>query len=262
VIQLQKTMLTEFIGLLLLVAFLLFALTKQKKKKTALLIIDVQNDFLPAAATHDKKDGSLAVANADEVIPVINELRKRVKFDLIALTQDFHPADHCSFHTNNKGSELMKVFKLPSGEMQMMWPAHCVQGTKGAEFADSLILDKTDVVVKKGLKQNVDSYSGFYDNDHKSQSELEAKLKEADISTVFVVGIAYDYCVGFSALDAKAANFEVYVCEDATRGVAEETIKERKQQMIQAGVHIIKSSDISSEAVVKKPDADDAKAAH
>jgi len=246
-------MLTELIGLILLGAFLLYALTKQKKSKNALLIIDVQNDFLPEKATHDKKPGSLAVKDADQVIPVINELRK-VKFDMIALTQDFHPKDHCSFYTNNEGSKVFNMFKLPSGEMQMMWPPHCAQGTKGAEFADSLVMEETDVVVKKGLKQNVDSYSGFYDNDHKSQSEMESKLKAAGITTVFIVGIAYDYCVGYSALDAKAAGFNVYVCEDATRGVAPESTDERVKELIKAGVHIIKSTDILPDGTVKKTD--------
>jgi len=240
-------MLTELLGLLAIVAFLFFAFAKPTTKrapaatagpKSALLIIDVQNDFLPPK-------GSLAVGDGDKIIPGINQLRKDVKWDLIALTQDFHPKDHCSFSSNNAGSELFKPFKLPNGQMQMMWPAHCVQGSQGTEFSSELLIDrKTDKIVQKGLNRNVDSYSGFYDNDHKEKTKMEDTLREAGITDVFCTGLAYDYCVGSSALDAKAAGFNVYLVEDLTRGVAPNSTKEMKDRLIAAGVKIINASDI------------------
>jgi len=236
-------MLTELLGLLAIVAFMLFAFSKPHKRKEpaaklALLIIDVQNDFLPPK-------GSLAVGDGDKVVPGINQLRKNVKWDLIALTQDFHPADHCSFSSNNPGSELFKEFKLPSGHMQVMWPAHCVQGTPGTEFSDQLVIDhKTDKIVQKGMNRNVDSYSGFYDNDHKEKTKMEDILRSAGITDVYCTGLAYDYCVGSSALDAKAAGFNVFLVEDLTRGVAPPSTKIMKDRLIAAGVKIIQSTDI------------------
>jgi len=243
-------MLTELFGLIAIVAFLLYAFTKPTKRpagtaatvaagpKSALLIIDMQNDFIPPT-------GSLAVAEGDKIVPLINRLRKDVKWDLIALTQDFHPKDHCSFSSNNPGSKLFTEFKLPSGQMQMMWPAHCVQGTPGTEFSSELLIDhKTDKIVQKGMNRLVDSYSGFFDNDHKVKSTMEDTLKAAGITDVFCTGLAYDYCVGSSALDAKNAGFNVYLVEDLTRGVAPDSTQTMKDRLIKAGVKIINSADI------------------
>ena len=138
-----------------------------EKPRSALLIIDVQNDFCPPS-------GSLAVAGGTDIIPGINELRERLPFDLVAHSRDFHPANHCSFDSNNPGSKTFTEFKLPNGDMQMMWPAHCVQGTQGSEFHPDLFIPPTDIIVHKGLNVDIDSYSAFFDNGHKSQTEMMA----------------------------------------------------------------------------------------
>jgi hypothetical protein len=138
-----------------------------EKPRSALLIIDVQNDFCPP-------NGSLAVAGGTDIIPGINELRARLPFHVVAHSRDFHPANHCSFDSNNPGSQVFSEFKLPSGEMQMMWPAHCVQGTPGSDFHPDLNVAATDIIVHKGLNVDIDSYSAFFDNGHKSQTEMEA----------------------------------------------------------------------------------------
>jgi len=212
---------------------------KQSQKRYALLIIDVQNDFCPP-------NGSLAVAEGTKVIPIINGLRA-LSWDLIACTIDWHPRDHVSFHSNNPGSEIMKPFRLGNGNEQMMWPNHCVQGSAGAELHKDLRTSETDRKVYKGQHREVDSYSGFYDNDHKSKTELESVLRSAGITDVVLAGLAYDYCVGFSALDAKQAGFGVTVVEDATRGVAPETTKAMRQSLLDNGVKIMNSSQIHLE---------------
>jgi nicotinamidase/pyrazinamidase len=199
-------------------------------RKTALIVVDVQNDFLPPA-------GSLAVKNGTDVIPVINKLRTSMKFDQVAYSQDWHPVGHvsfCSTHTH-KGAQLFTPLTLPTGKIQMMWPEHCIQGSMGAEFHKDLIIRKTDLIIRKGVNLHLDSYSGFYDNDHSSASELAPFLKKNGITDVFLAGIAYDYCVGYSALDAAS---------DACRGVSPETIDAMKTKLRAGGVKIIQSSDM------------------
>jgi len=140
-------------------------LTERAGRRSALLVIDVQNDFCPP-------DGSLAVGEGTAVIPIINDLRKRVHFNVVAHTQDFHPADHISFASNNKDNPECKLFtplRLSNGDMQVMWPDHCVQGSNGCKFHKDLIMEKTDIVVQKGKNREVDSYSGFFDNDKKRE---------------------------------------------------------------------------------------------
>ena len=134
--------------------------------RSALLIIDVQNDFCPP-------QGSLQVAGGTDIIPGINDLRKRLPFDVVAHSRDFHPANHCSFVTNNPGAQVFTEHKLPGGDMQMMWPPHCVQGTEGSEFHKDLVVSPTDIIVHKGLNVNIDSYSALFDNGHKFQTEME-----------------------------------------------------------------------------------------
>eukprot|EP00456_Euglypha_rotunda_P074522 TRINITY_DN682_c0_g1_i12.p1 TRINITY_DN682_c0_g1~~TRINITY_DN682_c0_g1_i12.p1 ORF type:complete len:409 (-),score=65.32 TRINITY_DN682_c0_g1_i12:23-1249(-) len=171
---------------------------EKPKSKTALLIIDVQYDFCPT-------DGALAVPHGLTIIPVINKLRRRVPWALIALSQDWHPENHISFFVNNKDNpeaKLFEVLRLPDGREQMMWPAHCIQNEKGAEFHHELHVNHTDKIVKKGTRHDVDSYSAFYDNDHKTKSELSDILKKAGITDVVITGLAYDYCVAYTALDA------------------------------------------------------------
>jgi len=222
-----------------------FGLVKHKSphflRRSALLVIDVQNDFLPPS-------GSLAVTDGDKVIPIINDLRQRVHFNLVAHTQDFHPADHISFASNNQDDPECKLFtplKLKNGHIQVMWPDHCVQGSNGCEFSKDLVIDRrADKIVQKGKNREVDSYSGFYDNDHKQQTELAGVLKKAGITDVYCTGLAYDYCVGYSALDASEEGFRVTLVEDATRGVAPDSTKAMKEKLLQTGIHIIQSKDV------------------
>jgi len=203
-------------------------------------VIDVQNDFCPP-------DGSLAVNEGTLVIPIINGLRKNVHFNVVAHTQDFHPADHISFASNNKDNPECKLFtplKLKNGQMQVMWPDHCVQGSNGTKFHKDLIMEKSDKIVQKGKNREVDSYSGFYDNDKKEKTELADVIKRAGVTDVYVTGLAYDYCVGFSALDAFDEGFKVAVVEDATRGVAPDSTKAMKEQLVKKGIQIIQSKNI------------------
>lgn len=174
----------------------------------ALLIVDMQNDFLPG--------GALAVKDGDKVIPVINKLQE--KFDFILATQDWHPADHKSFADNHSGKEPGEVIKL-GGTDQMLWPVHCVQDSEGAQFAKDLNRTNWKKIFKKGLNPLVDSYSGFFDNKKKEDTGLTAYLHAHNISDLYVTGLAADYCVKFTVLDALKEGFDTYLIADATRAV-------------------------------------------
>ena len=176
--------------------------------KKALIIVDVQNDFLPG--------GALAVAHGDEVIQVANEMMKR--FDLVVATQDWHPANHGSFAANHPGRKMGEVIDL-NGLPQVLWPVHCLQGTKGAELAGSLNRAGIQRIFRKGIDPNVDSYSGLHDNGHRHSTGLGEYLKAEGVSDVYVLGLATDYCVKFTALDAAAAGFKTHLIEDGCRGV-------------------------------------------
>ncbi len=174
---------------------------------TALIIVDVQNDFLPG--------GALPVSEGDRVIPVANELMDR--FDLVIATQDWHPANHGSFATTHgrKVGEMIDLNGLP----QVLWPVHCVQDTPGAEFALGLKTSGIHRVFRKGTDPSIDSYSGLYDNGHRRSTGLAEFLKEQRVTDVYVLGLATDYCVKFTALDAAAEGFKVHLIEDGCRGV-------------------------------------------
>ncbi|MBD8490766.1 bifunctional nicotinamidase/pyrazinamidase [Echinicola sp. CAU 1574] len=174
----------------------------------ALLIVDVQNDFLPG--------GALAVTEGDKIIPIINKLQE--KFDFIIATQDWHPADHKSFAANHTGKKPGEVIKL-GGTDQMLWPVHCVQESEGAEFHAALDRSKWKKVFRKGLNPLVDSYSGFFDNKKKEDTGLTAFLHENGITDVYVTGLAADYCVKFTVLDALKEGFDTYLIKDATKAV-------------------------------------------
>lgn len=201
----------------------------------ALLLVDIQNDFLPG--------GSLEVKEGDQIIPIINDLQPY--FDLVVATQDFHPADHGSFATNHEGKKPGEHIDL-DGLDQILWPVHCVQGSEGAEFAKSLNIDKVATVVKKGLDKNIDSYSGFYDNGHKRATGLSKYLKDKGVDRVFITGLAADVCVKFTALDALKEGFETVVIKDATRAVNlqqgdyEKTMEELREE----GVKVMQSKDV------------------
>lgn len=200
-------------------------------RKTALIIVDVQNDFLAG--------GSLEVKEGNEIIPVINDIRENINFGMVVLTQDYHPKGHVSFYDTHKkdfSAKLFEPYKLEDGVIQIMWPIHCVQGTYGTQFNDELIIKDTDIIVQKGTNINVDSYSGFYDNNKVHKTELDNILKTNGIEDVYIVGLAYDYCVGFTALDAVNLNYNTYIIENATKGVMRKTIMEMTQKLNKEGV--------------------------
>jgi nicotinamidase/pyrazinamidase len=174
----------------------------------ALIVVDVQNDFCPG--------GSLAVQDGDRVVPYINGIRD--EYPLVVFTQDWHPSDHSSFASNNPGTQVGEFIEL-GGQQQIMWPDHCVRETKGAEFHRDLELRPGDPVVHKGELSEVDSYSGFLDNDRRHETGLRTLLQEKGVDDVAVAGLATDYCVKFTVLDALKFGFKVTVLREGCRAV-------------------------------------------
>ena len=174
----------------------------------ALILVDIQNDFLPG--------GALAVPNGDEVVPVANRLM--VDYEVVVATQDWHPADHQSFASQHVGHAVGEVITL-EGLDQILWPDHCIQGTPGAEFAADLNVENIDHVFRKGTDRLIDSYSGFFDNGHRKATGLGDYLKRQQVRAVDVMGLATDYCVKFTALDAVELGFEVRLIIEGVRGV-------------------------------------------
>ncbi|WP_114748866.1 bifunctional nicotinamidase/pyrazinamidase [Pleomorphovibrio marinus] len=201
----------------------------------ALLVVDVQYDFLPG--------GSLAVPDGDKVIPVINRIQD--KFDIVVATQDWHPKNHGSFASNHQGKKAGDFVKL-SGEDQILWPDHCVQGTPGAQIHHDLKRKSWKKVFQKGTNPVVDSYSGFYDNNRGEDTGLATYLKEHGVEEVFVTGLAADYCVKFTVMDAIKEGFETNLVEDATKGVnlSSGDTERAFTEMEKAGAKIIDSSSI------------------
>lgn len=183
-------------------------MAKQYGPEDCLLVIDVQNDFMPG--------GALAVAQGDEVVPVINRLA--AAFAHVVLTQDWHPASHVSFAANHAGTQPFQTVALPYGQ-QVLWPTHCVQGSHGAALHAGLEVAHAQMVIRKGHHREVDSYSAFMEADRTSRTGLAGYLRERAVRRVFCVGLATDYCVAWSALDARAAGFEALVVEDACRAI-------------------------------------------
>jgi len=173
-----------------------------------LLIVDIQNDFLPG--------GALAVPEGDAVIPVINRLQDR--FDLVLATQDWHPPDHGSFAASHPGHKVADVIEL-DGVPQILWPVHCIQNSPGAQFSTALDTTRLARVFRKGIDRKIDSYSTFFDNAKRRSTGLADYLREQNVQEIFICGLATDYCVRFSALDALELSFPVTVIEDACRGV-------------------------------------------
>ncbi len=174
----------------------------------ALIVIDVQNDFCPG--------GALAVAEGDAIIPRINALMD--DFPVRVLTQDWHPADHSSFAANHPGAEPFSLIQMPYGP-QVLWPVHCVIGTPGAAFHPDLRTDPADLVIRKGFRPLVDSYSAFFENDHVTPTGLDGYLKSRGVTALTFVGLATDYCVAYSALDAARLGFAATVRMDACRAI-------------------------------------------
>lgn len=183
-------------------------MTISQRPDDMLLVVDMQHDFLPG--------GSLAVTDGDEIILLINRLGQR--FNNVAMTQDWHPAGHISFASSHEGARPFEIMQLAYGP-QMLWPDHCVQGTRGAEFSSGIELPHTQLVIRKGYHDMVDSYSGFREADRKTRTGLAGYLGERGIRRLFVAGLATDFCVNWTAVDAAAAGFEVHVIEDACRAI-------------------------------------------
>lgn len=174
----------------------------------ALVVIDVQNDFCPG--------GALAVTNGDQIIPVVNLLIER--FEHVVLTQDWHPAGHSSFASSHPGKGPFETVDMAYGE-QTLWPDHCIQGTPGAEFHPALEWTRAENIIRKGFRRDIDSYSAFFENDHTTPTGLGGYFKERGIGKITLCGLATDFCVGFSALDAIHSGFSVEVVLDACRGI-------------------------------------------
>lgn len=174
----------------------------------ALIVIDMQNDFCPG--------GNLAVPHGDQIVGPINRLIE--EFPTVILTQDWHPADHASFADNHEGAEPFSVTQMPYGP-QVLWPRHCVIGTPGAAFHRDLNVKRADMVLRKGFRAGIDSYSAFHENDRKTQTGLAGYLRERGITQLSLVGLAHDFCVAWSAIDAASLGFETRVIEDACRAI-------------------------------------------
>jgi nicotinamidase/pyrazinamidase len=202
---------------------------------SALIVVDVQNCFLPG--------GSLAVKEGDQVIPVINRIAKG--FENVVMTQDWHTPHHISFASTHEGKKPFEVIKLPYGN-QVLWPDHCVQGTEGAQIAKDIDIPQAELIIRKGYHNEVDSYSAFLEADKETRTGLGGYLKERGIDTVFVTGLATDFCVAWTAVDARHAGLTVYVVEDACRGIdVGGSLAKAWTDMTEAGVKKIQSSDIA-----------------
>lgn len=207
--------------------------------QSALLIIDVQNDFCPG--------GSLEVKDGHRIVPVINRIMNI--FGKVAATQDWHPQNHVSFASNHPGKNPFDIIDLPGVEgKQVLWPDHCIQGTRGADFHPDLDSAGIDVIIRKGRNENLDSYSAFYENDRCTPTGLGFYLKGLQVKQLFLTGLATDVCVFYSAMDAVRLAFEsIYLIEDAARGIdtPQGSLEERLNDMKQAGVKIIHSAELS-----------------
>jgi len=197
--------------------------------KTALLVIDVQNDFCPA--------GALAVVGGNEIIPHINE--EMAKYDCVVLTQDWHPKGHSSFATSHEGKNPLELIKMPYGD-QVLWPDHCVQGSKGAEFHPELNIAQANAIIRKGSNPLIDSYSAFFENDRKTPTGLDGYLKSLEIEKINLVGLATDFCVNYSAQDAANLGYKVSVLEKMCRAIdLNGSLAAAKSEMQDCGVEFI-----------------------
>lgn len=199
------------------------------------IVVDVQNCFIPG--------GSLAVEKGDEVVPIVNRLAKG--FRHVVLTQDWHTPGHVSFASSHPGKKPFETIDLPYGK-QVLWPDHCVQGTDGAALAPGLDIPRAELIIRKGYRKDVDSYSAFYEADGKTPTGLGGYLKERGLRRCFVAGLATDFCVAWTAMDARKEGFAAYVVEDACRGIdANSSLAKAWADMKKAGVKRIRSGDIA-----------------
>jgi len=200
-----------------------------------LVVTDVQIDFCPG--------GALAIAGGDRVIDVIHRIAP--KFQHIVLTQDWHPANHASFAKTHPGKQPFESIDLEYGK-QTLWPAHTVQGTKGAEIHPALRLPQAELILRKGFNPNIDSYSAFFENDRTTPTGLAGYLRERGLNRVFLCGLAYDYCVGYSALDARRLGFEAVILQDACRAIdLNGSVARIEDEFAAAGVVLIGSEELA-----------------
>jgi nicotinamidase/pyrazinamidase len=204
-------------------------------EQSVLLVVDVQYSFLPG--------GSLEVKDGDQVVPIINRIAQ--KFAHVVLTQDWHTPGHISFASTHAGKLPFEIIKLPYGD-QVLWPDHCVQGTPGAEISRDIAIPHAELIVRKGFHKNVDSYSAFVEADQKTTTGLAGYLKERGLVRVFIAGLATDFCVAWSALDARRMGFDTFVLDDASRGIdAEGSLAAAWSAMERVGVSKINSNDLA-----------------
>ena len=205
-----------------------------QSERSALIVVDVQNGFTPG--------GNLAVADADQIIPRINEIAQY--FDNIVLTQDWHPENHVSFSCNHPNKKPFDMIQLGYGK-QVLWPAHCIQGTVDAELHSDLNIPQAQLIIRKGFHRDIDSYSAFIEADQKTTTGLAGYLKERKIDSVFVVGIATDFCVAWTAIDAAKLGFKSFVISDATKGIdLDGSLQNAWQDMTAHGVRRIYAKDV------------------
>jgi len=201
-----------------------------------LLVIDVQNDFCPG--------GALAVPRGDEVIASIH--RVALRFEHIILTQDWHPANHASFASSHTGKKPFESIELGYGT-QTLWPPHCVQGSPGAEFHPALQLPQAELILRKGFRPQIDSYSAFFENDRATPTGLAGYLRERNLTRVFLAGLAYDYCIGYSALDARRLGLPAFVLRDACRAIdLHGSVAAIEAEFAKARVAILETAELSS----------------
>jgi nicotinamidase/pyrazinamidase len=200
-----------------------------------LLVVDVQKDFCPG--------GRLAVPHGDEVVPIVNRLA--AKFTNVVLTQDWHPAGHLSFASSHPGKQPYQTIEVAYG-LQVLWPDHCVQGTEGAEFRGDLQIPHAALVIRKGFRRAIDSYSAFYENDRATATGLAGYLRERGLRRAFLAGLAFDFCVRYSAEDAHREGFEAIVIEDACRGIdVDGSIAATRRRFAELDVRCVGAADVS-----------------
>jgi nicotinamidase/pyrazinamidase len=203
------------------------------KQRDALIVVDMQNDFMPG--------GALAVADGDKIISGINELMKRFHRNGARniLTQDWHPANHLSFAGQHERKRPFDSIDGVSGIGPVLWPDHCIQGTKGSEFHNQLNVTMAHLIIRKGMHPEIDSYSAFTENDRQTDTGLAGYLRNANLKRIFICGLALDYCVYWSAMDGMNKGFETFVVPELCKGIAEETIEKAIKHMTEKGVKLI-----------------------
>jgi nicotinamidase/pyrazinamidase len=209
---------------------------KKNRPNSALIVVDVQNDFCPG--------GALAVAGGNEIVPLVNSLIE--SFDHVILTQDWHPPGHSSFASSHPGQSLFGSITMSYGP-QTLWPDHCVQGSAGAEFHRDLRWTKAETIIRKGFRRPIDSYSAFYENDRKTPTGLAGYLRERGLTNLIIVGLATDYCVAYSALDAAQHGFTTTVLLDGCRAIdLQGSLAEAQKQMRAAGVTLSNATELAA----------------